>query len=229
MNAILNNTDDSQNRQQQSAAVHFSKRKASFRRILKNPVRRLSLKDNSSSSKDVKSPTSRDLIAASTSIISTDSADGISSNNSNNKKQSISLNSTTSSAAASKIKAFTFANSEDLTLFPDDTAFGIRMPRLPWTKKYRLIPSANKWTIRKTNSASKFMDGTSGTNGVFKLTGSSSPSSAITIVSPSATLTGDDLENDVIEVPPPMDIQAQPKLSADANVDKVTTDETSPL
>ncbi|CAM4784560.1 unnamed protein product [Rotaria magnacalcarata] len=198
--AILNNTDDSQNRQQQSAAVHFSKRKASFRRILKNPVRRLSLKDNSSSSKDVKSPTSRDLIAASTSIISTDSADGISSNNSNNKKQSISLNSTTSSAAASKIKAFTFANSEDLTLFPDDT-----------------------------NSASKFMDGTSGTNGVFKLTGSSSPSSAITIVSPSATLTGDDLENDVIEVPPPMDIQAQPKLSADANVDKVTTDETSPL
>ncbi|CAF5107219.1 unnamed protein product, partial [Rotaria socialis] len=50
-----------------------------------------------------------------------------------------------------------------------------------------------------------------------------------TIVSPSTTLTGDDLENDVIEVPPPMDIQAQPKLSADANADKVATDETSSL
>jgi hypothetical protein len=46
----------------------------------------------------------------------------------------------------------------------------------------------------------------------------------------SGTLAGDDLENDVIEVPPPMVIQAQPKLSADANVDKVTsTDEPSAL
>ena len=45
------------------------------------------------------------------------------------------------------------------------------------------------------------------------------------LASPSATLAGDDLENDTIEVPPPMDIQAQPKLSADTNVDKVTTDE----
>ncbi|CAF4940624.1 unnamed protein product, partial [Rotaria socialis] len=123
--AILNNADDPQNRQQQSAAVHFSKRKASFRRILKNPVRRLSLKDNSSSSsssKDVKTPTPRDLIAASTYIISTDSADGVSNNNSNNKKQSISSNSTTS-AAASRLKAFTFVNAEDLTLFPDDTVW----------------------------------------------------------------------------------------------------------
>lgn len=59
---------------------------------------------------------------------------------------------------------------------------------------------------------------------------SSAPSSATTIISPSATtLAGDDLENDVIEVPPPMDIQAQPKLSADTNVDKITTDESSSL
>ncbi|CAF4098358.1 unnamed protein product [Rotaria sp. Silwood2] len=97
--SILNNTDDSQSRQQQqSPAVHFSKRKASFRRILKNPVRRLSLKDNSSS-KDVKNSTPRDLVSVSASIISTDSGDGISNNN---KKQSISSNSTTSS----KIKVY---------------------------------------------------------------------------------------------------------------------------
>jgi hypothetical protein len=69
-------------------------------------------------------------------------------------------------------------------------------------------------------------------NGIFKMTdqSSSSPSSVTTIISPSATtFAGDDLENDVIEVPPPMDIQAQPKLSADTNVDKVTTDEPSSL
>ncbi len=67
-------------------------------------------------------------------------------------------------------------------------------------------------------------------NGIFKMTdSSSSPSSVTTIISPSATLIGDDLENDIIEVPPPMDIQAQPKLSADNNVDKVTTDESSSL
>jgi hypothetical protein len=67
-------------------------------------------------------------------------------------------------------------------------------------------------------------------NGIFKMTdSSSSPPSVTTIISPSATLIGDDLENDVIEVPPPMDIQAQPKLSADNNVDKVTTDESSSL
>jgi hypothetical protein len=67
-------------------------------------------------------------------------------------------------------------------------------------------------------------------NGIFKMTdSSSSPSNVTTIISPSATLVGDDLENDGIEVPPPMDIQAQPKLSADTNVDKVTTDESSSL
>jgi hypothetical protein len=67
-------------------------------------------------------------------------------------------------------------------------------------------------------------------NGIFKMTdSSSSPSGVTTIMSPSTTLVGDDLENDVIEVPPPMDIQAQPKLSADTNVDKITTDESSPL
>jgi len=69
-------------------------------------------------------------------------------------------------------------------------------------------------------------------NGIFKMTdqSSSSPSSITTIISPSATtLASDDLENDIIEVPPPMDIQAQPKLSADTNVDKVTTDEPSSL
>ena len=58
---------------------------------------------------------------------------------------------------------------------------------------------------------------------------SSSPSSVTTIISPSTTLAGDDLENDVIEVPPPMDIQAQPKLSADTNGDRITTDESSSL
>ncbi|CAF2637751.1 unnamed protein product [Rotaria sp. Silwood2] len=104
------------------------------------------------------------------------------------------------------------------------------MPRLPWTKKYKLLPSSKKWTIRKNNSASKLMDGSAGMNGIFKLTeSSSSPSSVTTIISPSTTLAGDDLENDVIEVPPPMDIQVQPKLSADTNVDKVTTDEPSSL
>jgi hypothetical protein len=68
-------------------------------------------------------------------------------------------------------------------------------------------------------------------NGIFKMTeSSSSPSGVTAIISPSATtLAGDDLENDVIEVPPPMDIQAQPKLSADTNIDKVTTDESSSL
>jgi hypothetical protein len=74
------------------------------------------------------------------------------------------------------------------------------------------------------------MDGNGGMNGIFKMNdSSSSPSSVTTIISPSVTLAGDDLENDVIEVPPPMDIQAQPKLSADTNVDKVTTDESSSL
>jgi len=67
-------------------------------------------------------------------------------------------------------------------------------------------------------------------NGIFKMTdSSSSPSNVTTIISPSTTLVGDDLENDGIEIPPPMDIQAQPKLSADTNVDKVTTDESSSL
>ncbi|CAF1270531.1 unnamed protein product [Rotaria sordida] len=192
------NTDDSQSRPQQSPAVHFSKRKASFRRILKNPVRRLSLKDNNSS-KDVKNSTPRDLVTTSTSIISTDSGDGTSNNNNNNnKKQSTSSSNSTTST---KIKAFTFTNSDDLTLFPDDT-----------------------------NSSSKLMDGNAGMNGIYKMTeSSSSPSSVTTIISPSTTLAGDDLENDVIEVPPPMDIQVQPKLSADTNVDKVTTDESSSL
>jgi hypothetical protein len=70
------------------------------------------------------------------------------------------------------------------------------------------------------------MNGNGGMNGIFKMTDSSlSPSSVTTFTSPSTTLAGDDLENDIIEVPPPMDIQAQPKLSADTNVDKVTTDE----
>jgi hypothetical protein len=74
------------------------------------------------------------------------------------------------------------------------------------------------------------MDGNGGMNGIFKMTDSSStPSSATTIISPSTTLVGDDLENDIIEVPPPMDIQAQPKLSAETNVDKITTDESSSL
>jgi hypothetical protein len=63
-----------------------------IRRILKNPVRRLSLKDNSN--KDVKTPIPRDLITT-----STGSGDGISSNN---KKQSISANPTVSS----KIKVY---------------------------------------------------------------------------------------------------------------------------
>ncbi|CAF1074087.1 unnamed protein product [Adineta ricciae] len=104
------------------------------------------------------------------------------------------------------------------------------MPRLPWTKKYKLLPSSKKWTIRNNNSASRSIDGNGGINGIYKLTeSSSSPSGVTAISSPSTTLAGDDLENDVIEVPPPMDIQAQPKLSADTNLDKVTTDEPSSL
>ena len=64
-------------------------------------------------------------------------------------------------------------------------------------------------------------------NGIFKMTESSS---ATAMMPPSGTLATDDLENDVIEVPPPMVIQAQPKLSAEANVDKVTSaDEPSAL
>lgn len=61
------------------------------------------------------------------------------------------------------------------------------------------------------------------------MTETSSPSILTTITSPSITNVGDDLENELIEVPPPMDIQAQPKLSADTNVDKITTDESSSL
>ena len=67
-------------------------------------------------------------------------------------------------------------------------------------------------------------------NGIFKMTESSLPPSNIpTTISPSATLAGDDLENDIIEVPPPMDIQAQPKLSTETNVDKVNTDKSLSL
>jgi hypothetical protein len=61
-------------------------------------------------------------------------------------------------------------------------------------------------------------------NGIFKMTESSSSSSATTtMMSPSSTLAGDDLENETIEVPPPMNIQAQPKLSADNNGDQITS------
>lgn len=72
-------------------------------------------------------------------------------------------------------------------------------------------------------------------NGIFKMTDpSSSPLSNLatttTMVSPSATaLAGDDLENETIEVPPPMDIQAQPKLLPDNNPEKLTTDESNAL
>lgn len=69
-------------------------------------------------------------------------------------------------------------------------------------------------------------------NGIFKMTDSSSSPSSIltTMVSPSATaLAGDDLENEIIEVPPPMDIQAQPKLLPDNNPEKLTTDESNAL
>ena len=55
-------------------------------------------------------------------------------------------------------------------------------------------------------------------NGIFKMTESSSSSSnATTMISPSITIPGDDLENDLIEVPPPMIIQAQPKLSSETS------------
>ncbi len=67
-------------------------------------------------------------------------------------------------------------------------------------------------------------------NGIFKMIeSSSSPSNVTTVLSPSTTLAADELENVLIEVPPPMDIQAQPKLSADSNVEKATTDEPSAL
>lgn len=50
------------------------------------------------------------------------------------------------------------------------------------------------------------------------------------MVSPSASaFAGDDLENETIEVPPPMDIQAQPKLLPDNNGEKLTTDESNAM
>jgi hypothetical protein len=106
------------------------------------------------------------------------------------------------------------------------------MPRLPW-KKYKLLPpSSKKWALRKNNSANKTVNGSGGMNGVYRLTESSAVAAAAAAVSPTTTISSiptlavDELEGDTIEVPPPMDIQAQPKLLPDTNVDKAnTTDE----
>ncbi|CAF3928980.1 unnamed protein product [Rotaria sp. Silwood2] len=84
---IADNIDESQQRNF-SLTFQFSKRKSSLRRILRNPVRRLSLKDNSTS-KDVKTADSQDLIATSTTTISTNSGNDISVN----KRQPLSSNS----------------------------------------------------------------------------------------------------------------------------------------
>ncbi|CAF1624008.1 unnamed protein product [Rotaria sordida] len=108
---ISNDIDESQQRNS-SSTFHFGKRKSSLRRILRNPVRRLSLKDTSTS-KDVKTPDAQDLIPTSTSITSTSSGNGISVN----KRQPLSSNST----ASRKVKAFTFINTDDMTSYPDNS------------------------------------------------------------------------------------------------------------
>ncbi|CAF2741288.1 unnamed protein product [Rotaria sp. Silwood2] len=87
LDGIADNIDESQQRNF-SLTFQFSKRKSSLRRILRNPVRRLSLKDNSTS-KDVKTADSQDLIATSTTTISTNSGNDISVN----KRQPLSSNS----------------------------------------------------------------------------------------------------------------------------------------
>ncbi|CAF1528169.1 unnamed protein product [Rotaria sp. Silwood1] len=108
---ISDDIDESQQRNF-SLAFQFSKRKSSLRRILRNPVRRLSLKDTSTS-KDVKTPDSQDLIATSTTTISTNSGNDISVN----KRQQLSAN----SSGSRKVKAFTFINTDDMTSYPDNT------------------------------------------------------------------------------------------------------------
>jgi len=95
-----------------SSVFSSSKRKSSFRRILKNPNRRLSLKDTIAANKEIKTGLPADFLTTSTTILSTNGSDGISLN-----KQD-SLSSTTTTA---RIKAFTFTNFDDLTSFPDDT------------------------------------------------------------------------------------------------------------
>lgn len=57
------------------------------------------------------------------------------------------------------------------------------------------------------------------------MTEPSSQTISSTTISGSSALASDDLENETIEVPPPMNIQAQPKLSADGNVDQVPSSE----
>ncbi|CAF1512186.1 unnamed protein product [Adineta steineri] len=108
-----NKIDELQNRIPPSA-FQLTKRKSSFRRILKNPARRLSLKDNSSINKDLKPQISHDLVTNSTSILSSDSNETISIVN---RRPPLPFNTSNSR----KLKAFTFTNTEDLTSFPDDT------------------------------------------------------------------------------------------------------------
>jgi hypothetical protein len=107
---VFNHIDESHQRQSLSSS-HYNKRKSSFRRILRTPVRRFSLKD--SPNKDVKNSNPHILIATSVSTISSDTGDGLS----NNTTQQLSSTSTT----PRKVKAFTFTNTEDLTPFPDNT------------------------------------------------------------------------------------------------------------
>ncbi|CAF1141677.1 unnamed protein product, partial [Adineta steineri] len=108
-----NKIDELQNRIPPSA-FQLTKRKSSFRRILKHPARRLSLKDNSSINKDFKPQISHDLVTNSTSILSSDSNETISIVN---RRPPLPFNTSNSR----KLKAFTFTNTEDLTSFPDDT------------------------------------------------------------------------------------------------------------
>ncbi|CAF0846996.1 unnamed protein product, partial [Didymodactylos carnosus] len=150
------NNDDSH--QQQSPAL-FTKRKTSIRRILKNPVRRLSLKDG----KDAKN---RDI-----------------------KKVSTTVNLTPIANSTSKIKAFTFTNSEDLQ------SASITLSNTTDISTEIIPPMTDE-----NNSTEKTLNGM---NGSYKIS--------------DITQDDDDVLPEV-EVPPPMEIQQQPIKFVDNEV-----------
>ncbi|CAF0964438.1 unnamed protein product [Adineta ricciae] len=146
INELSSKIDESQCRSPPST-FQLNKRKSSFRRILKNPVRRLSLKDNSII-KDAKITSPTDLIASANTISPEDNhhTDPV------HKRPPLAFN----SANSRKLKAFTFADTADLTSYPDGT-----------------------------NPLSKSIDN-DGLTGFYKMTDSSSSSSskAVPIISP---------------------------------------------
>ncbi|CAF3578642.1 unnamed protein product [Rotaria socialis] len=108
---ISNNLDELQPRNP-SSIFQINKRKSSVRKILKTPVRRLSLKDNSTS-KNVKTPDLPNLITNSASIIPADSGNDIYAN----KREPLSSD----SSISRKIKPFTFINTENSASTPNNT------------------------------------------------------------------------------------------------------------